>query len=78
MGVMCVFDGSKEEENKNASGFKVENDILKLGYAYLTNHIKKFSDLYINEYLRLYADCVHEIDISRNDSVMECSRKISK
>ena len=62
------------KKNTNYStGFSLVDNNLIIDDAYLTNHIRStFSDLYINEYLRLYASCVYEIKNSRTDSRKIC------
>ena len=64
---MGVFDGFEDEV---LSIYKIgtslihdESEHLHINDNYLTTHIKStFSDLYIDEYLKFYAECVYNVD----------------
>ena len=64
MGVLDGFEDVVLSIYKVGTSLKHdENEHLHINDHYLTSHIKStFPDLYINEYLNLYAECLYKVD----------------
>ena len=76
---MGVFDGFSLILIKHGNSLKYENGKYDVNDTYITSHIKAtFPDLYIDEYLKLYAECVYNIDRVNDQEVIHTSNRVSK